>query len=68
MRLDARRAGVSRRAYLVLHKEGLVCLDVSRYRGTGAFPGGPRAYLVLQDGGAVGVSVGPAQDGAAEYG
>ena len=26
-------------------KVGLVCLDVSRYRGRGAFPGGPKAHL-----------------------
>ena len=45
-----RSRGISRRAKgaPVLHKEGLGCLDVSRYRGTGAFPGGPRAHLVLR--------------------
>ena len=33
------------RRTLMWGKEGLVCLDVSRYRGIGAFPGGPKAHL-----------------------
>ena len=39
---------ISRRAepHLRRHKEGLVCLDVSRYRAAGAFPGRPSRTCV----------------------
>ena len=37
-------------AHLQVHKEGLVCLDVSRYRAAGAFPGGPKAHLQVLPG------------------
>ena len=34
------------RTCVVCQREsGLVCLDVSRYRGDNAFPGGPNAHL-----------------------